>query len=51
MLASYDQITPMNDLAGITAAITEVLTDPDDVDHRRLAQGIVAAQFEDERAP
>jgi hypothetical protein len=49
VLASYDQITPMNDLAGITAAITEVLADPDDVDHRHVAQGMVAAQFEDER--
>lgn len=49
VLASYDQITPMNNLAGITAAITEVLADPDNVDHRRLAQGMVAAQFEDER--
>lgn len=49
VLASYDQITPMNDLDGIRAAITEILADPDNVDHRHLAQGVVGAQFEDER--
>ena len=49
VLASYDQINPMNDLDGITAAITEILADPGNDEHRRLAQGVVGAQFEDER--
>lgn len=48
-LASYDQITPMNSLESITAQIDEVLADHNDPDHRRLARGIVASQFEDER--
>lgn len=48
-LASYDQITPMTTLKAITEQINEVLVDHNDPDRRRLARGIVASQYEDER--
>lgn len=48
-LASYDQIDPVTSLEGIHREITNALSDVDNPLLHRLANGIVAAMFEDER--
>lgn len=49
VLARYDQVTPVTSLEEIQREIAHVLSDVDNPFHHTLAQGVVAATYEDEQ--